>query len=175
MHPYKRLQHLAGRLLLPTLFDDFPLADILIADTRKPYLVNEQYHFSISHCGNLAAAIVSSSNRVGVDIERITPRIKTISHKFLHEEEAVFLNQWNQLQAMELELVTILWAAKESIYKWYGLGLVDFKNHMRLDGKVNMNATEWLNLPFLFKKNIPVLLAVRVKKINDMVLAWVLS
>ncbi|HUR10411.1 MAG TPA: hypothetical protein VM012_03540, partial [Flavitalea sp.] len=80
-HPYKRLQHLAGRYLLPRLFDDFPLKSILIADTRKPYLKDEQYHFSISHCGNFAAAIVSNKERVGIDIELITSRILMIAPK----------------------------------------------------------------------------------------------
>ena len=63
-HPHKRLQHLAGRFLLPVLFDDFPLEEIVIADTRKPFLENEEYHFSISHCGSYAAAIVSATSRV---------------------------------------------------------------------------------------------------------------
>ena len=48
-HPHKRLQHLAGRFLLPVLFEDFPLEEIVIADTRRPFLENEKYHFSISH------------------------------------------------------------------------------------------------------------------------------
>ncbi|MEP6514059.1 MAG: 4-phosphopantetheinyl transferase, partial [Parafilimonas sp.] len=64
-HPHKRLQHLAGRYLLKYLFPDFPYEEILIADTRKPYLPGEQYHFSISHCGDYAAVIVSSTDRVG--------------------------------------------------------------------------------------------------------------
>lgn len=34
-HPNKRLQHLAGRYLLPFLFPDFPDADIEIANTRS--------------------------------------------------------------------------------------------------------------------------------------------
>ena len=68
-HPLKRLQHLAGRFLLQFLYPGFPYELIRIADTRKPYLPNEQYHFSISHCGDYAAAIVSSDQRVGVDIE----------------------------------------------------------------------------------------------------------
>ncbi|HZE83859.1 MAG TPA: 4-phosphopantetheinyl transferase, partial [Puia sp.] len=92
-HPAKRLQHLAGRYLLPYLFADFPLEEILIADTRKPFLQSEKYHFSVSHAGQFAAAIVSSRNRVGVDIERITTRITAISHKFLHPEEEHFLNE----------------------------------------------------------------------------------
>ena len=59
-HPHKRLQHLAGRYLLTCLFPDFPLEEVLIADTRKPFLPNEAYHFSISHCGDFAAAIASN-------------------------------------------------------------------------------------------------------------------
>ena len=72
-HPHKRLQHLAGRYLLRFLFPDFPNEEILIATTRKPFLPDEQYHFSISHCGDFAAAIVSKNERVGIDIEIETP------------------------------------------------------------------------------------------------------
>ncbi|HVX51137.1 MAG TPA: hypothetical protein VHB48_13310, partial [Chitinophagaceae bacterium] len=66
-HPHKRLQHLAARWLLQHLFPDFPYSEIIIADTRKPYLPDEQYHFSISHTGDYAAAVVSSVQRVGRD------------------------------------------------------------------------------------------------------------
>ena len=86
-HPHKRLQHLAGRYLLRLLFPDFPFEEILIADTKKPYLPHEQYHFSISHCGDYAAAIVSSTQRVGIDIEIPTERVLRITHKFLNAEE----------------------------------------------------------------------------------------
>ena len=70
-HWHKRLQHLAGRLLLKELYPDFPVALIQIADTKKPFLENEPYHFSISHCGDYAAVIVSKTYRVGVDVELI--------------------------------------------------------------------------------------------------------
>src|SRR5574343_215918 len=93
-HPYKRLQHLAGRYLLPILFEDFPLESIAIADTRKPYLPDEQYHFSISHCGNYAAAIASSKHRVGVDIELETPRLNYISSKFVNHFERDYLKEF---------------------------------------------------------------------------------
>ncbi len=168
-HPYKRLQHLAGRYLLPTLFDDFPLEEILIADTRKPFLEDEKYHFSISHCGNYAAAIASRQNRVGIDIELVTPRLKTISPKFLNEDEKKYLRQWEHLSALHLELVTIMWSAKESIFKWYGNGEVDFSDQIRLQplddvlsipGKGKMNGsflkrhTLSLVLPFINFKEI---------------------
>ena len=44
-HWHKRLQHLAGRYLLQYLFPGFPYHLILIADTRKPYLPGEEFHF----------------------------------------------------------------------------------------------------------------------------------
>ena len=86
-HPHKRIQHLAGRFLLRHLFPDFPMEMIMVADTRKPFLEDESFHFSISHCGDWAAAIVSRVNRVGIDVEMITPRIHRIVPKFLHPSE----------------------------------------------------------------------------------------
>ena len=154
-HPYKRLQHLAGRYLLPTLFEDFPLEEILIADTNKPFLEDEQYHFSISHCGNYAAAIVSNHQRVGVDIELVTPRIKMIGPKFLNEDENLFLKNYEHLPGLHLELTTILWSVKESLFKWYGKGQVDFKSHMQLSGAVSFGANQWIRLPFHFTKETP--------------------
>ena len=74
-HPHKRLQHLAGRFLLQFLFPDFPYELVQIADTNKPFLPEEQYHFSISHCGDYAAAIVSRDKRVGIDVELTTDKI----------------------------------------------------------------------------------------------------
>jgi phosphopantetheinyl transferase len=91
-HQHKRLQHLAGRYLLQHLFPDFPYELIQIADTRKPFLFNEAYHFSISHCNDYAAALVSRRRRVGVDIELVTPTIEKIQHKFLSDEEIASLD-----------------------------------------------------------------------------------
>lgn len=174
-HPYKRLQHLAGRFLLPTLFEDFPLEEILVADTRKPFLEREQYHFSISHGGNFAAAIVSSASRVGVDIELVSPRIVAISHKFLHYDEKVFLNDWLHLTKMHLELTTVLWSAKEAIYKWYGHGELDFRQHMQLSGPITFKADETIVLPFVFKKQEPIPLTVEARIFDQVALAWVMT
>jgi len=128
-HPHKRLQHLAGRYLLPFLFTDFPYREIEIAATRKPFLPNEQYHFSISHCNDYAAAIVSRDWRVGVDVEFITARLEKIKQKFLHPDELNFVH--SQLPGQQLQLLSLLWSAKEAIYKWYGAGAVNFSEMMR--------------------------------------------
>lgn len=168
-HPHKRLQHLAGRFLLQHLFPDFPYAEILIADTRKPYLPNEQYHFSISHCSNYAAAIVSSTHRVGIDIEIASEKIKRIAYKFVHESEKQLL----QPSTLNYQLLTILWSAKEALFKWYSLGGVDFKEHMQLNNFIQIQNNSLL-LPFVFKKNELIQLNINSKIFNEMVLSWVL-
>jgi phosphopantetheinyl transferase len=144
-HPHKRLQHLAGRFLLQFLFPDFPYHLIQLADTRKPFLPNEEYHFSISHCGDFAAAIVSRDKRVGIDIEIPVPKIEKIRNKFLSDEEYQLFHQ-PKLPMLTLavsmptfivgtpdaELLTLLWSAKEATYKWHGSGGIDFRKHIQL-------------------------------------------
>ena len=130
-HPHKRLQHLAGRYLLRYLFPHFPVELIRIADTKKPYLKDEAYHFSISHCGDYAAVIASKNNRVGIDIEKISEKVERIRHKFVSDNEWVAVNnQWKQFTFPVINLSTLIWSGKEAAFKWYGLGGIDFKGHM---------------------------------------------
>lgn len=172
-HPYKRLQHLAGRYLLPVLQPDFPLASIEIADTRKPFLPGEKYHFSISHCGNHAAAIVSSRSRVGVDIEMVTPRMQSIKSKFLHPKELEYLRDFEEMTQLHLQLLCLLWSAKESIYKWHGNGQLDFSEHMQLSGPIVFRSNEWFDLPFQFKKGAAIDLMVEARLFDHLALSWV--
>lgn len=183
-HPFKRLQHLAGRYLLVHLFPDLPVEEIRIADTRQPFLAGNTYHFSISHCGNYAAAIVSSNSRVGVDIELITPRIERLAPKFLDEEEvhffnedyAHFLEQWGMRGRVFQEFLTLIWNAKEAIFKWYGRGELDFRRHMKLEGSINLEG-DWIKLPFVFQKSRTIHLMVegRIFEEQSLTLAWLLT
>ena len=185
-HPHKRLQHLAGRYLLQYLFPDFPYSEILIADTRKPYLPNEQYHFSISHCGNYAAAIVSSTHRVGIDIEIPTEKVQRIAHKFIHEGEQQWMNKFSisgllfpinnlthtQPQTENYKLQTILWSSKEAIFKWYSFGGIDFKENMQLNGIIQKENNS-LKLPFVFQKEKSIQLNITAKIFEEIVLSWI--
>lgn len=136
-HPLKRVQHLAGRFLLQFLFPDFPYELIQIADTRKPFLPNASYHFSISHCGDYAAAIVSRENRVGIDIEKPVERILRLRDKFLSVKEKDTFNSQFSISNVQSEdsfilTSTLLWSAKEAVFKWFGDGAVDFREHIHL-------------------------------------------
>jgi 4'-phosphopantetheinyl transferase EntD len=131
-HPNKRLQHLAGRLLLKVLYPDFPYELIRIADTRKPFLENEVYHFSISHCGAYAAVIVSKDHRVGVDVELITPKVERVKHKFLsaHEQELLGDVEFFPWHLFSDHLLTAAWSIKESLFKWQATPETDFIRHL---------------------------------------------
>jgi phosphopantetheinyl transferase len=176
-HPHKRLQHLAGRYLLRFLFADFPNELIQIASTKKPFLADEAFHFSISHCGDYAAAIVSRTNRVGIDIEIPTPKVARVRHKFLHTEELAIIEKESTgfpapnavTEDIFLRKLTLLWSAKEAVFKWYGNGEVDFSDQIRLQslndtafmpetGKMNglflKEQTRSLELPFINFKEI---------------------
>ncbi|HEX8460688.1 MAG TPA: 4'-phosphopantetheinyl transferase superfamily protein [Segetibacter sp.] len=170
-NPHKRLQHLAGRYLLPFLFPDFPNEEIEIADTRRPFLPNEQYHFSVSHCGDFAAAIVSSTHRVGVDVELITPKLEKIKHKFLHPDELRFVN--TQLTHNHLKLLSVIWSGKEAMYKWYGKGEVDFKEMMRIFPFV-FGDEGTIDAAFI-KLSLQQKLELHFKRMEQLTLVWVAS
>ena len=168
-HPHKRLQHLAGRFLSQYLFPDFPYELIQIADTRKPFLPDEQYHFSISHCGDFAAAIVSKDSRVGIDIEIPTEKISKIMYKFLSAKEHELFHLI-QPDNDRIPFSTLLWSAKESVFKWYGDGGVDFRREIQLKKQHEGNET----IESFFSKNNTEL-TVHYRQFDHLVLAWVVS
>ncbi|RYZ23766.1 MAG: 4'-phosphopantetheinyl transferase superfamily protein [Chitinophagaceae bacterium] len=169
-HPHKRLQHLAGRYLLRLLFPDFPLALIRIADTRKPFLENEDFHFSISHCAEYAAAIVSRRRRVGIDVELPSEKVLRIRHKFLSaEEDARLAGLDNPIGAQTA--ATLIWSVKEAGFKWYGLGSVDFREDMPLQRAEREG--EAYRFGLLFGKGINRELEVRCRLLDGLCLAYV--
>lgn len=169
-HSHKRLQHLAGRHLLSILFPHFPTEAIKIADTKKPFLENEAFHFSISHCGNYAAAVVSTQNRVGVDIEIPHPKIERIQHKFLSENENII---FKNLLTNIFSTITMAWSIKEAIFKWYGLGAVDFKKHIQIQKITKVGESIVANCVFC-KEDI-ILLQVHNITLFGNNLSWVIT
>lgn len=166
-HPHKRLQHLAGRYLLRFLFDDFPYELIRIADTRKPFLADEQYHFSISHSGNYAAAIVSRDKRVGIDVENCKPAVMKVLHKFLNEDEKKFVKEDDTYPPYLRE--TLLWSVKETIFKWHGNGGVDFSEHILIN-QFSANGSGTIGCQF--RKEFTASLDVQYRVTGNLCLSW---
>ena len=183
-HPHKRLQHLAGRYLLQHLFPQFPIELIKIADTRKPFLEDEAFHFSISHCAQFAAAIVSTEKRVGVDIEVVSNKIEKVQHKFSSIEEIKCIKEvWphkNEMDSSEglssyhATQLTLLWSCKESIFKWYGKGGVDFKENIVLK-KIKQNGNDVIQSTFCFTKEIETALQLHSYYFEGVILSYVFT
>ena len=130
-HPQVRLRHVAARYLLNELMPGFPYDQLEIADSGKPFIPGAGVHFSLTHCGDFAAAILSQQGSVGIDLEATGDRIFRIRHKFLSDQEQAILiaaADLNDLQegSEAARWLTRAWSAKESIYKWYGESGVDF-------------------------------------------------
>ncbi len=89
----------------------------------KPFLTNESKHISISHSHDKLAIIVNEKEATGIDIELIRDKVLKIKHKFLSQSELADSND-------NIEKLLIYWAAKETLYKIYGLKEVDFIEHL---------------------------------------------
>lgn len=173
-HPNKRLQHLAGRFLLKVLFPDFPYHLVQIAHTRKPFIQNDLFHFSISHCGEYATAIVSNNKRVGVDVEMFTSRVLKVNHKFLGNTEQQLIEQLASTQTEQyIQLLTTAWSIKESLFKWYGDGELDFIKHLHIQKWYFIENKGIAYCKILKDANIE--LEVHFLYLNNNCISWVVS
>jgi phosphopantetheinyl transferase len=171
-HPQVRLRHVAARYLLNELRPGFPYHQLQIADSGKPYLPGEELHFSLTHCGDFAAAIVSEKGSVGVDLEATGDRIFRIRHKFLSDQEQLLLQTvagLSDLQegALASQCLTRAWSAKESVYKWQGKSGIDFIRDIRITN-VDL-ATQELQINFI---PIERLLRINYYSLEGLELTW---
>lgn len=173
-HPHKRVQHLAGRYLLRYLFPDFPYELIQIATTLKPFLSNEAYHFSISHCDDFAAAIVSRDKRVGIDIETVSERVQVVKDKFINNIESGIISRFENPMS-DLMKYTLMWSCKETMFKWYGEGQVDFKKHLQLQAIYNDEIKKCIFTDFLFTKEKARLLKLQTVFLEKFALSWLIT
>ncbi|MEO9005263.1 MAG: 4'-phosphopantetheinyl transferase superfamily protein [Ginsengibacter sp.] len=174
-HPHKRLQHLAARYLLQALHPGFPLHLIEIAESKKPFLSNEKFYFSISHCGDYAAAIVSENKLVGIDVEIVNPKVLSLQNKFLSKSEQSILENRSLAGSDDhIRWLTLFWSAKESIYKWYGRGNIDFKTNMILDQLFFANDAGYVEAYFR-NETLDTELTVEFRFLQSLCLTWVLA
>ena len=124
----KRALHwLSTRLLLRTMLNTADYIDCKMDEHGKPFLVNSNTHISLSHSYDYAAVIISKDKKVGVDIELIKIKIKSIKHKFLSDIELAQKQIGDNTDGLY-----VCWCAKEAIYKWYGKKGLEFKQHIHI-------------------------------------------
>ena len=118
----RRLSLAASLLLVRALQDKGLHVDkIALSEYGKPYLPQlPDFHFSLSHSGNMALCAVSDEE-VGCDIELPRGYDPAIARRFFHPAEQEWL--FSHPEAEQSDAFFRLWTCKESFVKALGLGL----------------------------------------------------
>jgi 4'-phosphopantetheinyl transferase len=104
----------------------------------KPYF-NCHNHISITHSQDFAAIIISDET-VGIDMELQREKILRIADKFV-DTETSYLNTQNKEDY--IKELTVIWGAKEAIFKIRNEKGISFKDHIRVNAfSLDQNLTE---------------------------------
>lgn len=102
-------------------------SDLYYDDLGKPHL-KDGSHISITHSGEFTGIIVNNAIQVGIDIERQRQKILPIAHKFTTLEDYSSIIDPQAL----IRKLTIVWGAKESLYKIYATKGLSFLQHIEI-------------------------------------------
>lgn len=103
-------------------------ADLYYDEFGKPYLKDGK-HISITHSFTFSGLIISDEKPIGIDIEMQRDKILKIAHKFTPIEEYKTIANHDAL----ISKLTIVWGAKESLYKIYGKKKLLFLHHIYIE------------------------------------------
>lgn len=122
--------HRRGFLSVRKLLKEIGYTDAdLIYDTYgKPHLKDGKF-ISITHSFTFSAIIISDDTPVGIDIEKQRDKILKIAHKFTPIEAYKSIANHEAL----VSKLTIVWGAKESLYKIYGKKKLLFLENIYID------------------------------------------
>ena len=115
----KKQQFLASRLLLKVELGNWKTYH---NPNGKPHPINNSSEISITHDKGIAG-LIKSMKPCGIDIQEITPKVIRVKSKFVNE------NDFYSISEKEKDL-TVLWCAKETLYKINGNPNIFFKEHM---------------------------------------------
>jgi 4'-phosphopantetheinyl transferase len=106
----RKLEFLSVRALLSELIGKD--AKIVYNKNNKPFLKDGSRFISISHSHKLTAILLSTDEKVGIDLEYMSSNIAAIAFKFLNWREKVTKENENRRYHLYLH-----WCAKEALYK----------------------------------------------------------
>ncbi len=119
---------LSYRLMIRQLMGPDCKCDFYYDEHGKLQFKDLDYSISVTHSGLYSGVIISKDHYVGIDIEKIGDRINLLADKFLTEKEKEFLPKEDQYRYL-----TVLWSAKEALYKLFGKSNVIFDKNIILE------------------------------------------
>jgi len=106
----RKLEFLSVRALLTELLGKD--ARIVYNKNNKPFLKDGSRFISISHSYKLTAILLSTNEKVGIDLEHMSTNIGRIAFKFINRKEKI-----TKVQADRRYHLYLHWCAKEALYK----------------------------------------------------------
>jgi 4'-phosphopantetheinyl transferase len=127
-----REQFLATRKLLSLENSDYKITYHI---NGKP-LLNSIYNISISHSHEIAAVAISDNSNIGIDVQLKKNKILNIKNKFLNKSE-----KSNIGDDPTVDILTMVWTSKESIYKAIGQKGISFSENIKIDKVIEKDKT----------------------------------
>jgi phosphopantetheinyl transferase len=143
----RKLEFLSVRALLAELLGKD--ARIIYNKNNKPFLKDGSRFISISHSYKLTAILLSTNEKVGIDLEHMSTNIGRIAFKFINRREKITKEQENRRYHLYLH-----WCAKEALYKICDKEGISIKKNITIE-------------PFEVKESGEIKGKVQTDKIND--------
>jgi 4'-phosphopantetheinyl transferase len=122
----RKLEFLSVRALLSELLGRD--AKIAYNKNNKPFLSDGSRFISISHSHKLTAILLSTNEKVGIDLEYMSTNIAAIAFKFINRKEKVT----KEIEERRYHLY-IHWCAKEALYKICDKEGISIRNNITID------------------------------------------
>jgi len=143
----RKLEFLSVRALLSELIGKD--AKIVYNKNNKPFLKDGSRFISISHSHKLTAILLSTNEKVGIDLEYMSTNIAAIAFKFLNRKEKVSKEQEERRYHLYIH-----WCAKEALYKICDKEGISIRKNITIE-------------PFKVKESGEIRGRVRTDKINE--------
>lgn len=119
--PLARLHYVSTRYLLK----NYAKINSIHKDANGMPITGKKNEFiSITH-DNDFSAVAFSLKKVGIDVQEVTGKIKRIANRFVHKEDKININD-------EYRVLTLIWAAKEAVFKYLQKTGVVFKEELKI-------------------------------------------
>jgi phosphopantetheinyl transferase len=125
-HMPRKIEWLSVRVLLNEMTST-PLS-IYYNENRKPFIKGNSYYISISHSRDLTSIMLSREKRVGIDLEYMSHRIGSISHRFINENDVVTDDEEQRKYHLYIH-----WCAKEALYKICDKQNINFRDNLTIE------------------------------------------
>jgi 4'-phosphopantetheinyl transferase len=122
----RKLEFLSVRALLAELLGKE--AKIVYNKNNKPFLKDGTHFISISHSHRLTAILLSTNEKVGIDLEYMSSNISAFAFKYMNRKEKVTRDPERKKYHLYIH-----WCAKEALYKICDKEGISIRNNITIE------------------------------------------